>query len=296
MKEMSADEKLKAAPRWSDANKLRDGTIARAGEEMISYAARYVVREEDLERKTAEMINFTGWWYISFHFLHFCSKSDHFLFGETNHTHTEHMNATNIWTKKKTVYTSLAAQRPPYIPKIDFFLMHNTNSSIFFPSLLSLPSLSPASKTRLLAAKARVDLAMYNSRASPPLSLSHITSYVGSSKDSHNHDSGAVSVSEAWNSLFVRIADFPDDGHAAKLVRAIANARKVCSSMPHEEDTEGLFAIRGGKEEGEEEETWLKGARMVVDSVEAGGPHWVRSTGFEEAWAEVPKRREEKKL
>lgn len=30
---------------------------------------------------------------------------------------------------------------------------------------------------------------------------------------------------------------------------------------------------------------------LVVDSIQAPGPNWVRSAGFEEAWEEIPARR-----
>ena len=55
--EIHDDKELKAAPRWSDGNKVRDGIIARAGQRMISYAAQFRVKPEELEEKTAEMTN-----------------------------------------------------------------------------------------------------------------------------------------------------------------------------------------------------------------------------------------------
>jgi len=57
LKEIKADEKLSTAAHWEDDNKVRDGIIARAPDEMIKYISQYKVREEDLEEKTAEMIN-----------------------------------------------------------------------------------------------------------------------------------------------------------------------------------------------------------------------------------------------
>lgn len=58
--EVRANEKIRNAPRWSDfGNKMRDGIIGRAGEEMSSLAAQFRIRneEKDLERRTAEMIS-----------------------------------------------------------------------------------------------------------------------------------------------------------------------------------------------------------------------------------------------
>lgn len=58
--EVRANETIRHAPQWSDfGNKMRDGVIGRAGEEMQSIAAQFRIRrdEKDLERRTAEMIS-----------------------------------------------------------------------------------------------------------------------------------------------------------------------------------------------------------------------------------------------
>ena len=55
--EIRADEKLTMAAHWEDGNKIRDGILVRAPDEMISYAKQWSVSEDDLEEKTAEMIN-----------------------------------------------------------------------------------------------------------------------------------------------------------------------------------------------------------------------------------------------
>lgn len=55
--EIRANKKLSTAAQWSDANKIRDGIIARASEEMLSYTSQWIVTPETLEEKTAEMIN-----------------------------------------------------------------------------------------------------------------------------------------------------------------------------------------------------------------------------------------------
>ncbi|KAL8793120.1 MAG: hypothetical protein Q9195_004326 [Heterodermia aff. obscurata] len=62
--EIRADQKLSTAAHWNDDNKIRDGILARAPDEMITYASQYKVSEDELEEKTAEMTNaavyFTG--------------------------------------------------------------------------------------------------------------------------------------------------------------------------------------------------------------------------------------------
>ncbi|KAK1093495.1 hypothetical protein LTR48_002182 [Friedmanniomyces endolithicus] len=55
--EIHADPEMRAAPRWSDGNKLRDGVMGRAAEKMVSYTSQYRVEPDELERKTAEMVN-----------------------------------------------------------------------------------------------------------------------------------------------------------------------------------------------------------------------------------------------
>lgn len=64
IKEIQANEKIKSAPHWEDGNKVRDGLLVRAPDEMISLAAQWQVKPDELEKKTAEMINaaayFTG--------------------------------------------------------------------------------------------------------------------------------------------------------------------------------------------------------------------------------------------
>ena len=55
--EIRADKKLSLAARWEDGNKIRDGVLVRAPEEMINYAKQWTVSESQLDEKTAEMIN-----------------------------------------------------------------------------------------------------------------------------------------------------------------------------------------------------------------------------------------------
>lgn len=165
----------------------------------------------------------------------------------------------------RTVYYTGASQRPPKQVKFDFFFMHCVNSSIFFSSFLRQSWLSSSNKIRLLEWKVRTDLAMYASRGSPPLRLEEVTNHK-SKKDS------------SWEEIFSRINKFEDDGHASKLIRALANGEKLCGKF---EKKEG-FVVKG--------DMWRQLGNMVVDSVEAGEPTWVRSTGFEEAWKNVPER------
>lgn len=117
--------------------------------------------------------------------------------------------------------------------------MHSVNSSIFFPALLSLPSLSTRAKLRLMEWKGRVDLAMYVSRGSPNLLLEEITNY---------------QPTRDWKAIFdSSIRHSRDDGHVSKMVRAVANGERVCK--PFE---------AGGKERGFiiQGDMWLKIGNM----------------------------------
>ncbi|KAE9364545.1 hypothetical protein N431DRAFT_447716 [Stipitochalara longipes BDJ] len=55
--EIRANKKLSTAADWSDGNKVRDGIIARASEEMLKYTSQWIVTPENIEQKTEEMIN-----------------------------------------------------------------------------------------------------------------------------------------------------------------------------------------------------------------------------------------------
>lgn len=226
--EIRSSEKTAKAARWEDRNRLRDGVIKRAGPEMRDLAARWVVDgEEDLERKTAEMID-------------------------------------------ASVFFSAAAQRPPHTQKYDFFYMHSVTSSVFFTDFLTNSLFPRDARIRILEWKGRFDLANYASRGAPALSASEVAEYV------------PKSPADGWDALFARVNAFDqDDGHAAKLLRGIANGKQAWERLG-EGGRKGL-ALKSA-------EQWWKACAMGMDSVEVGGPRWVRSAGFEEAWKEVPLR------
>jgi hypothetical protein len=81
-----------------------------------------------------------------------------------------------------------------------------------------------------------------------------------------------------WRSIFDRAIKFGDDGHAAKLVRAVAEVDK----------------LSGGWKTDDGKDVWRAVAHLAIDSVEAPGPTWVRNSGWEEAWKDVPQRRDGK--
>ena len=58
--EIRADTKLSSAARWEDDNKIRDGIMVRAPEEMIKYASQWKVAPRELMKTNAEMTNAVG--------------------------------------------------------------------------------------------------------------------------------------------------------------------------------------------------------------------------------------------
>ncbi|KIN05463.1 hypothetical protein OIDMADRAFT_51270 [Oidiodendron maius Zn] len=184
----------------------------------------------------------------------------------TKHARQVHVTEENLEEKtaemiNAAVYFTGAAQNPRHQVKFDFWNIHAVNLSIFFCSFLRQPWLSSPNKIRLLEWKIRNDLAMYASPRPPKLLLDEITHYK-SKKDS------------SWEDIFKRVKTYHDDGHACKLVRALANGEQVCKIY---EDKDG-FVIKG--------DMWRKLGNMAIDSVEAGSPDYVRSG----AWSTVPLR------
>lgn len=55
--EVKQDPKLSKAAHFEDGNKIRDGIMVRAADEMVKIASQYTITEDQLEEKTAEMIN-----------------------------------------------------------------------------------------------------------------------------------------------------------------------------------------------------------------------------------------------
>ena len=111
---------------------------------------------------------------------------------------------------------------------------------------------------------------MYASRRSPDVLLDEIENY--------QPKRSAKEESNQWPGIFERVINYDDDGHATKLVRALAHGQVISEPYEHKES----FRIKKGM--------WLQLGNMAIDSVEAGKPEWVRSAGFPQAWDNVPER------
>ena len=55
--ETRADKKLSTAAEWNDGNKIRDGIMVQAPNDMIKYASQFKVKEHEIAAETAEMAN-----------------------------------------------------------------------------------------------------------------------------------------------------------------------------------------------------------------------------------------------
>lgn len=78
--------------------------------------------------------------------------------------------------------------------------------------------------------------------------------------------------------LLPRFFPIEDDGHTIKLVRAVLIARDVVEKYALAD----WVRIRG-------HDAWLRLMYTVLDAtVDPAGQRWVRGTGHDEAWAEVP--------
>ncbi|KAE8355767.1 hypothetical protein BDV28DRAFT_128338 [Aspergillus coremiiformis] len=57
LEEIRNDEKLANSAHWEDGNKMRDGVLVRAPDEMIKYAAQFTVSEDQMKEKLAEIVD-----------------------------------------------------------------------------------------------------------------------------------------------------------------------------------------------------------------------------------------------
>ena len=226
-----ATPSLREAAASTSNNRIRDGILVKAPQDMLDIVSGYRIPSEstpsDLLRANAEMTNAAA-------------------------------------------YFTGAAQRPNKQIKMDFYYMHCINCSIFFTAFLDADWLRKEDKIRLLEWKVRTDLALYASRGSPELLIDEIVNYKPKMPSAGQ---------DPWKGIIDRVLAFEDDGHGAKLIRALAHGQQICSAFEDKEE----FRIK--------KDMWLQLGHMTIDSVEAeDGIHWVRSTGFDSAWEEVPDR------
>ena len=106
--------------------------------------------------------------------------------------------------------------------------MHCVNRSLFYDAFLKeAPWISDKNKARLLEWKGRLDPCMYASGRLPEPRMDVIGNYEpkrpGLAKD--------IGVENgSWDPTFTRAIRHNDDGHAAKLVRALTHGEDICAA------------------------------------------------------------------
>ncbi len=140
-------------------------------------------------------------------------------------------------------YMTGAAQHPGKREALDFVLLHAVTLSVFLPAFVALDWLVDAHKARLLEAAARVAAVMYAGCGCPGLDAARVVDY----------DVSEERAGQGWEGLFKRAVVYEDEGHVAKVVRALFSVEGLG------ETAEG-FPIGKGD--------FVKIAHMAVDSVE----------------------------
>ncbi|KAK4561024.1 hypothetical protein LTR86_004979 [Recurvomyces mirabilis] len=105
---------------------------------------------------------------------------------------------------------------------------------------------------------------MYASRKSPDIRMDLVRQY-------------KPKFPSGWDGIIDRVnAMVDDDGHASKLIRALAHGQEICK--PYESHPE--FRVK--------QKDWIQMGHMAIDSTENKNPTWIRSAGFDEAWEKIP--------
>lgn len=136
---------------------------------------------------------------------------------------------------------------------------------MFLSALVALPRIGNEAKARLLESFGRYMILLYAAEGSPHLDMT---------RQSPAGPGG-------WKDTVARITTYCDDGHASKMIRALAHAEKVCEAY----EGQPGFAVAG--------QGYLKAAEAIVKSLDWGGAGpagpgrtepWVRGAGFADAW------------
>lgn len=139
-------------------------------------------------------------------------------------------------------YMTGAAQRPGKKETLDFIMMHAATTSVFYPAIMTQDWISDADKARLLEAKSRSDAVMYAGCGSPALYPERISEYTPRRS------------TDGWPELIRRANVYRDDGHTAKMIRALFALEKL-----EEEPVAGFPLARSD---------FIKIAHLTMDAVE----------------------------
>lgn len=224
LREIREDPSLYDEKYWDGGDSLNEKIVSDAPEKLCELASKWRVSADEIEERTAEMINTTAW-------------------------------------------MTGAAQRASKTVKLDFFFIHAINASIFFTAFNAQPWLSVENKARLLEWKGRIDLLNYASRLAPELHGEEIDNYKPRLEGL------------TWSSLIKKTNQLThDDGHIAKLIRALAHGAQVCRPYEAQPELSARFPLKGNG--------WLQIANMAIDTTtELRTPdRWVRGAGGPRNW------------
>lgn len=189
------------------------------------------------------------------------------------------------------VYMMGAAQRPGKREAIDFVLLHSATLAVFYPAILAQDWLSNQDKSRLLEAKVRVDAVMYAGCGSPALYPTRIIDYV------------PRRPGDSWPELFHRSIVYRDEGHAAKLIRALFSleqlgetgsdfpiAKKDFAKIAHMalDSIESAFETDGHKMPQNISKAVAEQVNQGGDMVKGNMMRWVFYGGLDRAWDQKP--------
>ncbi|KAJ4389416.1 hypothetical protein N0V93_006884 [Gnomoniopsis smithogilvyi] len=161
-----------------------------------------------------------------------------------------------------------ASFHPEKTNKCDFFLIHHINAAPIFLTFNAQSWIPVETKARLLEWKIRYDLIQYAGRAVPALPLDQLKAY-----------QPKKGLNSSLPDILSRLHEFAphDDGHAVKLSRAAVITQQISSKYSDRD----WKIIKG-------DDMWMRIHHLIADSVESPGPTWVRTTGLDQAWTEVP--------
>lgn len=114
----------------------------------------------------------------------------------------------------------------------------------------------------------RLDVIQYIARGCPPLHPEILKIYVPKDK---------IIVFKPAE-LLPRFHALSDDGHIIKVVRALLIAQEISAKYAHS----SWIQVK-------KDDEWFRMHCLLLDGVEGQDTTWVRSSGFPEAWENVPK-------
>ncbi|CAF3745246.1 unnamed protein product [Rotaria sp. Silwood1] len=167
--------------------------------------------------------------------------------------------------RRAAILINTAAIRPKKAPRLDFFLMHSTTSSLFLDIMVhSLKK--KENQLKLIRAKFAVDLFYYVARGRPKLNLNYLCNEYPVSKE-HLY----IDASNPWLPLIDKCLTHPDE-HVTKTIRAL------------------IYADKFDNAQGQDKLPYLKIAQMVMDALfPAGKKDWAQEgIGWDEYWQTVP--------